>query len=227
MANLILLEDESLLRAELSEFLVEQGEVVDAVASLQEFSNIFDPSRHEIALLDLGLPDGDGIELIKRLRLQCEKLGIIVLTARSSPSTKVQAFNWGADHYLCKPFDLSVLAATVSALARRLGLANPVRAWALDTLRCELTPPGKQALALTAHSYIVFRCIAAGQGSPVTRRTIVEALGENYFHYDQRRLDTQMHQLRKQVYVASGLELPVRAARGRGYFIVERVILQS
>lgn len=227
MANLILLEDENILRAELAEFLGEQGHDVDAAGRIDEFEQKYQPGKHLIALVDLGLPDGDGIGLIARLRERGERLGIIVVTARNSSRNKVDGLIQGADHYLCKPFDLEELAATVTALQRRLQVGGSCPRWMLDTLRCQLIPPGKAPIPLTAQSYIVFRTIAGGSGKPVDRRQIVEALGENYLHYDQRRLDTQMHQLRKIVSEASGLELPVRTARGRGYQLTEAVDLRG
>lgn len=227
MANLILLEDESVLRAELADFLSEQGHFLDTAGSIEEFGKKFRSGKHLIALVDLGLPDGEGLELISRLRTQGERLGIIVVTARSSARSKADGLIQGADHYLCKPFDLAELAATVTALCRRLEVGGSSLNWVLDTLRCQLVPPGKLPIPLTAQSYIVFRTIVGGGGKPVDRRKIVEALGENYLHYDQRRLDTQMHQLRKMVSDACGLELPVRTARGRGYLTTEVIDLRS
>lgn len=182
MANLILLEDEKVLRTELAGFLSEQGHCVDTAASLEEFARQYRPGKHLIALLDMGLPDGEGLDLIIRLRSQGERLGIIVLTARTASRNKVDALVQGADHYLCKPFDLAELAATVFAMARRLEVGGASQRWALDTLRCQLIPPGKAPIELTAQSYLVFRTIAGGEGKPVTRRKIVEALGENYLN---------------------------------------------
>lgn len=217
MANVILLEDEVILRSELAGFLREEGHSVDTAGSIGEFEKIYLPGKHLVALVDLGLPDGEGLSLINRLRASGIRLGIIVATARSGSRNKVEGLIGGADHYLCKPFDLEELAATVTALLRRMDLCGNGAGWVLDTLRCQLIPPGKAPISLTSQGYIVFRTIVGGEGKPVSRRKIVEALGEDYLHYDQRRLDTQMHQLRKQVADACGLRLPVRTARGRGY----------
>jgi len=225
MANLILLEDEMVLREELAEFLREQGHSVDTAKNLAEFEREFLPGTHLIAIIDLSLPDGDGLELITRLRQGGDRIGIIVATARNSSRNKVDGLTQGADHYLCKPFDINELAATVFALARRLEIGGASQSWVLDTMRCQLTPPGKSPIDLTSQAYIVFRTIVAGEGRPVDRRQIIEALGESYFDYDQRRLDTQIHQLRKVVFEACGLELPVHTARGRGYQLTEKVDL--
>ena len=225
MANLILLEDENTLRAEIADFLGEQGHSVETARCIAEFETKFQAGRHLIALIDLGLPDGEGLDLIARLRQGGERIGIVVATARNASRDKVEGLTLGADHYLCKPFDLDELAATVVALVRRLEIGGANSCWTLDTLRCQLIPPGKPPIELTSQSYIVLRTIVGGEGGPVTRRKIVEALGESYLHYDQRRLDTQIHQLRKLVVESCALELPVRTARGRGYQLTASVVL--
>lgn len=227
MANLILLEDERILRTEIADFLGELGHSVETAGSITEFETRFQPGLHLIALIDLGLPDGEGMDLITRLRACGEKIGIIVVTARSSSRNRVDALFSGADHYLTKPFNLLELGAIIGALERRLQIGGVSQSWHLDTLRCQLIPPGKPPVQLTAQAYIVLKAICGGAGKPVTRRKIVEALGENYLQYDQRRLDTQMHQLRKTVENASGMALPVRSARGRGYQTTADIILKG
>lgn len=226
MARLILLEDEPILCSELAGYLTECGHMVDATSCVAEFRQLFSPSDHLIALIDLGLPDGDGIDLIDWLRARGKRLGIIVVSARSGTADKVRGLTVGADHYISKPFDLEELAATVAALVRRLDTGGVSLRWTLDVRRRQLTPPGKAPIDLTAQAAIVLQAIAAGRGTVVGRRQIVEALCEDYLLYDQRRLDTQMHQLRKTVLAASGLELPVRSARGRGYQFLAEVTVK-
>jgi len=227
MVRLILLEDETVLCSELAGYLTECGHMVDMACCVAQFQQLFSPSDHLIALIDLGLPDGDGIDLIDWLRMRGKRLGIIVVSARSSRAEKIRGLAVGADHYITKPFDLEELAATVSALARRLVTGGVSPRWILDIHRRQLTPPGKAPINLTAQAFIVVHAIAAGRGTLVDRRCIVDALSEDYLTYDQRRLDTQMHQLRKTVFAASGLELPVRSARGRGYQFMADVDLKS
>ena len=217
MTRLIFLEDESILRENIAGFLTESGFAVDAVGDLAEFDKTFLPGTHLIAILDLGLPDGDGLALIARLRAQGERLGIIILTAQGGSANKVHGLTTGADHYLLKPFDLVELAAIIGALARRLQEGGAKLEWALDASQRQLIPPGKAPIGLTAQAYSVLKAIADGHGAPVDRRRIVEALGEDYLDYDMRRLDTQIYQLRKTVLAASGIDLPVSTARGQGY----------
>lgn len=183
MAHLILLEDENILRKEISGYLAESGHQIDSVSNINDFRNTFRPDSHLIALIDLSLPDGDELELIAHLRAQGDQHGIIVITT----------------------------------LQRRLESGRVTLYWRIDAAKRQLIPPGKAPITLTAQGYAVLKTIVAGEGAPVDRRQIVAALNEDYLQYDQRRLDTQIHQLRKTILEISEMELPIRTARGRGY----------
>ena len=134
MTRIIFLEDEPILREELTEFLQAHGHHITPVASLAEFGHAFvpmtQPHGHLIALIDLGLPDGNGLDLITQLRAGGHRLGIIVLTARSALRDKVAGLTGGADHYLPQGNDLDELAAACRDLppvvGRRLVVGTPV-----------------------------------------------------------------------------------------------------
>lgn len=215
MAKVILLEDETVLRDELADYLTGQGHDVTACGTVAEFMRRFEPREHAVAVLDLGLPDGDGLELILRMRRGGLRLGIIILTARSGGDAKVQGLMGGADYFISKTADLEELAATVTVMERRLD-AHPLPRWILQASPKQLIPPGKAPVPLSAQDFLVLKTLALG-GECVTRETIVKALGGNYFDYDQRRLDTQMRRLRRKVLDVSGEDLPVSTLRAVGY----------
>ncbi len=214
MARVILLEDEPVLRMELAEFLQTQGHAVTASATAAEFMRLFDPKKHQVAVIDRGLPDGDGLDMILRMRRNGLRVGIIILTARAGSHDKVEGLVGGADHYISKTADLSELAATIAALARRLEVQEQPR-WLLQESPRQLVPPGQAPIALSTQDYLVLKALAGG--GDVTRESIVRALGGDYFDYDQRRLDTQMRRLRRKVQDACGLELPVSTLRTVGF----------
>lgn len=214
MASVILLEDEPVLREELAEFLQTQGHVVSASATVAEFMQLFQPEKHQVAVIDRGLPDGDGMDMILSMRRNGLRLGIIILTARASSLDKVDGLVGGADHYISKTVDLGELAATIASLVRRLELQEQPR-WLLQGSPRQLVPPGQEPIALSTQDYLVLKALAGG--GDVTREAIVQALGGDYFDYDQRRLDTQMRRLRRKVDDACGLELPVSTLRGVGF----------
>lgn len=224
MFDLILLEDEPVLRQELAEFLGDSGFAVNAVATVAEFDACFDTRRHCIVILDLGLPDGDGSTLIRRLRAANADLGIVVLTARDTTGEKVTGLADGADYYLGKSVDLDELAAIVGALSRRLKMSrgaglSAVSAgrWLLQLGPRLLRAPGFAPIELSHQDCVVLQALMGNAGEIVSRRQIVAALGERFLDYDQRRLDTQMRRLRRKVEQATGTELPVKTSRNAGY----------
>lgn len=217
MIDLILLEDEPVLRQELAEFLSDSGFGVTVASSLAEFEQAFEPQRHHIAILDLGLPDGDGAALIRRLREAHKQLGIVVLTARDTTRDKVAGLGEGADHYLGKTSDLDELAAILIALGRRLGVTDTDEQWVLEMGPRRLRVPGFESIDLSHQDCVVLHALMAAAGDIVSRQQIVAALGANFLAYDQRRLDTQMRRLRRKVEQATGQSLPVKTARNAGY----------
>ena len=217
MIPLILIADETALRNEIVEHFYACGYTMNSVGSLAEFSAGFASATHAVVIADLGQQREPGFEFIRKLRAQGEQLGIIVISDLAGSAQKVAGLIAGADHYVAKPLDLGELSAIVCALSRRIAAAGVSPCWTLNATRRRLIPPGKAPIDLTAQAYTVLQAIASGDRRPVHRRKIVEALGGNYLHYDQRRIDTQMYELRKTVLNAAGVELPVRAARGQGY----------
>ncbi|MFY8118537.1 MAG: response regulator transcription factor [Roseateles sp.] len=230
LTDLILLEDEAVLREELGEFLSACGYRVQAEASVQGFRAHYEPGRHRLAVIDLGLPDGDGLNLIRELRSGGDRLGIVVLTARGSARERVAGLDMGADYYLAKTSDLDELAATLAALARRLlpqGTLPVDPAWILELRPRRLLPPGCEPIALSEQDLVVLHTLMRGAGEIASRQQIVEALGEDYLSYDQRRLDTQMRRLRRKVDEACGLTLPINTARNAGYRFHARALIRA
>lgn len=215
MTSVILLEDEPVLRNELGDYLRAQGHAVTAVATLAEFMRLFEPNKHLVAVLDLGLPDGDGLDLVLRMRRGGLRLGIVILTARDGGDAKVRSLLGGADYFISKTADLQELAATITVIERRLTTVAPPQ-WMLQSSPRQLVSPGGMPVPLSAQDFLVLKALALG-GECVTRQTIVTALGGDYFEYDQRRLDTQMRRLRRKVHELTGEDLPVSTLRAVGY----------
>lgn len=216
MTSVILLEDEPVLRNELGDYLRAQGHAVTAVATLAEFMRLFEPNKHLVAVLDLGLPDGDGLDLVLRMRRGGLRLGIVILTARDGGDAKVRSLLGGADYFISKTADLQELAATITVIERRLTAVVVPPQWMLQSSPRQLVSPGGVPVPLSAQDFLVLKALALG-GECVTRQTIVTALGGDYFEYDQRRLDTQMRRLRRKVHELTGEDLPVSTLRAVGY----------
>lgn len=233
MPEVILLEDEPVLSQELGEFLEELGYGVARAGSIADFERLFDAQRHRLAIVDIGLPDGSGLELIRRLRQGGQQVGIVVFSARSTSPDRIAGLAGGADHYLGKGCDLDELAATLDALTRRLGLqstlplqpAGPLppaeyeqpATWVLELGPRRLHVPDAGFVPLSQQDQVVLQCLMSQPGDSISRRQIVQALGADYLEYDQRRLDTQMRRLRRRVEAISGHELPIKTLRNSGY----------
>ncbi|MCY0858772.1 response regulator transcription factor [Cupriavidus sp. D39] len=223
MVNIIFLEDEEILRDEIAEYLESFGNTVISAATIADFREIFLPDIHRIVILDLGLPDGQGTEVIYEIRDRGYQTGIIVCTARGGLPDRVSGLQGGADYYLVKPIQLEELMSTVSTLHRRMTAQKTtiVSSWILDATNWKLIPPSSSKaippIGLSAQDFIVLRTLIEGCGQPVTRRQLVAALGRDYLDYDQRRLDTQMRRLRRKVIEACGIDLPVKTIHSVGY----------
>lgn len=226
MANLILLEDEPILRAELADFLTEHGYAVESAASIAEFHQRFLPQTHSVAVIDIGLPDGNGLELVAELRSRDLNLGIVILTARGATTDRIDGLAHGADYHLPKTSDLNELAAVIGALVRRLHRGGVSTCWILDRGRRQLIPPGLQALDLSPQDFLVLKAIMEGTGNPVSKKAIVAALGEDYVQYDLRRIDTQISRLRRRTHQETGVALPLRTFRLEGYLFSAPVELR-
>ncbi|MCF8167845.1 MAG: winged helix-turn-helix domain-containing protein, partial [Rhodoferax sp.] len=99
--------------------------------------------------------------------------------------------------------------------------------WPLDLANHRLRPPKGGDIALSGHDFFVLRALLASQGTPVSRRQIISAIGEDYLHFDQRRLDTQMSRLKKKVRDACDLDLPIKSVHGVGYIFSGRAMVKE
>lgn len=225
MVRLLLLEDETVLREELTEFFAANQYQVEAAPDLKTFWRLWLQADFDIAIIDLGLPDGDGMDLIRELRSTNSAVGVIVYTARVQG--RMLGMSGGADHYLIKPMRLVELLAYVSALARRICGDSVVATWRIDSVRRELTAPNGAKVALSAQDFLVLRAFMQEPHSVISRRRIVMALNEDYLQYDQRRLDTQIRRLRVKTEEQTGHKLPVNTVHGVGYQFSAKAEIKS
>lgn len=210
MARIALLEDEAGLREELAVFLAHRGHTISQAGCLAEFWPLM--ATIDLAILDIMLPDGSGTDAAIRLHWEHPRVGVILLTARAGAEDKLAGLYGGADQYLVKPVRFPELAGFVDALLRRLGLG-----WYLDRARHQLSDPEGHCLDLNAHELTLLTCLSAAPDQVVSRRALVEAFGENWFDYDERRLNTMVSRLRHRWQAVSGQELPLKTERAAGF----------
>lgn len=219
--RLLIVEDDEALRASLAGNLREHGYTVDEAGTFAEgeyFAREFDPA---LAIIDLGLPDRPGAELVAALRADGKLLPILILTARNHWQDKVEGLNAGADDYVVKPFHLDELLARINALLRRsAGHAQPIIRHgpvALDTQAQEVAVEGRQ-VKLTAYEYRLIEILLMRAGQVVTKAALTDQLYDQDFERDSNVVEVLITRLRKKLDPDRSLGL-IETLRGRGYRI--------
>lgn len=159
--KLLLLEDDDLLAESLTETLGDAGYRVDSASSIRVAESLMETEEYALAILDLGLPDGSGLDLLQRWREQGRRLPILALTARDTWEDKVIGLRRGADDYLTKPFHEAELLARLHALLRRqsgsLAQILTVNGVQLDEHTQQVSTDGATWQVLTATEYRLLR----------------------------------------------------------------------
>ncbi len=179
--HLLVVEDEEPTRKSLATYLRRRDYRVEEAATAQEALRCWDSQRPDAILLDLGLPDRDGIEVIRRVRRE-SAVPIIILSARGDERDRIAGLDAGADDYLGKPFSVDELNARIRAVLRRAGgpaaggdgrlRLGPVE---MDPVRREVTVTGNP-IRLTPHEYELLKVLLSNQGRVVTRERILRAV---------------------------------------------------
>ena len=221
--RLLLIEDEAELSALVSGNLSRAGFAVDRAASLDEARAAVKTMRYDAILLDLRLPDGDGLELLSSLRGRGDATPVIVLTARDAVADRVHGLNSGADDYLVKPFAIEEVVARINALLRRpnnaLNLRLRVGNLEFDTVHREALVAG-HALTLPRREVGLLELLLRRAGRVVTRDALQDALYGAGDEIESNAVDANLSRLRKRL-SESGADVRIRAVRGVGYLIQE------
>ncbi|WP_034301310.1 response regulator transcription factor [Herbaspirillum sp. RV1423] len=217
MARVLLLEDEADLRNEVADFLQSEGYGVTEAGSVADFMRQVDLA--DIAIIDAGLPDGNGFDVTEQLRRTHPHIGTIMLTARGSIDDKIDGLRRGADHYLIKPIRLRELSAYVSSVKRRLGKET----WRLHLLERRLYAPDGRFNEVNTMEIVLLQLLARNMGQVVQRPQIARAFGVEWIDYDERRLDQMISRLRRRWHNLTGEKLPLRTEHGQGYSFCENI----
>jgi len=217
--RLLLVEDDAALRLSLARKLEGEGHRVDQAADGED--GLFQATEYpvDLAIVDLGLPKLNGIELVKRLRGQGRKTPILILTARGSWQDKVAGLEAGADDYLTKPFEYPELAARVKALLRRSSNAAS-DVLQLGPIAIDFTAQSarldEQPLDLTAYEYRVLEYLARNRPRVVSKQELNDYLYPHDEDRDSNVLEVLVGRLRRKL-DPEGTLAPIETVRGRGY----------
>jgi two-component system response regulator PhoP len=214
--RILVVEDEPNLSSQLKARLTEEGYIVDVAEDGEEGLYYGREYEYDAAVVDLGLPKLDGIDLIGELRRQNRDFPVLVLTARGSWQDKVEGLEAGADDYITKPFQIEELLARLNALIRRAaGYASPVieqGGLKLDTAKKEVRVEDNP-VELTAYEYKVLEYLMLNPSRVVSKTELTDHLYEQDFDRDSNVIEVFVGRLRKKLTPIN----PIRTVRGQGY----------
>lgn len=226
-SRVAVLEDNRPLRDELVSFLDEAGFQPEAFSTAASFLAQHEVLSFDFLILDLSLPDSNGVDVARGLSEKGDPIGIIILTAENGLASRIRGLAAGADAYLGKPFEFDDLLAHMGAVQRRISRCEPNGAdrWVLDILKLRLLAPlSGEVLELTVSEVCLMRTIVESHPKHVSRPELVRALGEDFRFYDERRLEKLVSRLRQKIKGASG-KSPIKTVRGKGYVCAEAIRL--
>lgn len=174
----------------------------------------------DIVVLDVGLPGENGLQIAARLRAQQPEIGIIMLTGRAALHDRLAGHRQGADHYLAKPVQMDELVLVVRGLARRVA-PRCTDGWTLNAPSLTLDTPTGATVTITQPEARLLETMARAPQRQSSRRELVQALGESWETYDERRLEAMVSRLRRKLTEAVGRDAPLRSMRGQGYSFSE------
>ncbi|GAA5483606.1 response regulator transcription factor [Haloferula sargassicola] len=217
----LLVEDYPPLRENVAECLREEGHVVDASATGDEGLWFARNHPYDVIVLDIMLPNVDGLTILRKLRELQDKTPVLVISARDSVDQRVEGLDAGADDYLVKPFALAEMVARVRALVRRrYDRESPKLVTGdleIDTV-CRKVHRAGEEIQLTPREYALLEYLAYRAGHPVTRTDIWEHVYEDQEGGSSNTVDVYIGYLRKKLNAGGRPEL-IHTRRGVGYLI--------
>jgi DNA-binding response OmpR family regulator len=222
--RLLIVEDNADLAELMESVLRRSGFATDRAATSGDASALLSSIQYAAVILDLGLPDGDGLGLLAEMRGREDVTPVLILTARSGLSDRVSGLRSGADDYLIKPFDHEELIARLEALLRRpgqiLGKVLRIGNLALDT-RARQASIGEQAEAFSAQDLSLLELLMRRSGRVVSKTYVEDQLFGAELEIGSNAVEVAIHRLRRKL-ERGGASAQICTARGIGYFITEK-----
>lgn len=217
--RILVVEDDTNLNRQLKDALTEAGYAVDVAFDGEEGHFLGDTEPYDTIILDIGLPQMDGLSVLEEWRRAGRSTPVLLLTARDRWSDKVQGIDAGADDYVAKPFHMEEVLARVRALVRRAAghasneiVCGQVR---LDARSGKVTVDG-QAIKLTSHELRLLSYLMHHKGKVISRTELTEHLYDQDFDRDSNTIEVFVGRLRKKL-----PEDCIQTVRGLGYQIAE------
>ena len=221
MTKLLIVEDDGDVRDLVSLVLREEGYAVDAAPDATEGLSLAMTNDYDALVLDVRLPDGNGMDIARALRREQRSVPILMLTAQRTPSDAVRGLDAGADDYLGKPFDVTELKARIRSLLRRGGAARTDQltcgALVVNRLTRQVLLAGER-LTLTTKEFGVLEHLVAHAEQVVTRSTLLEKVWERTRDPDSNVIDVHVARLRGKLKDGQGTPR-IATVRGVGFML--------
>jgi DNA-binding response OmpR family regulator len=215
--RVLLVEDDRMIAKGLETALRQEGYAVDAMGDGRSAAEALRTSRFDLVLLDLGLPQRDGIEVLRELRTRGDSTPVIIVTARDDVRNRIEGLDAGADDYIIKPFDLDEVSARMrSVLRRAAGRGDPCIKHRGISLNPETHAVERAGVAvlLSAHEFSVLEALLQRPGAVLSRAQLEDRLYGWSGQIESNAIEVYIHGLRRKL----GSDA-IRTLRGVGYFV--------
>lgn len=236
--HVLLVEDDEILRQAVTLSLESDGYVVATADSAKSLEEQLKKGDHDIVLLDLVLPDADGLTLITKIR-EYSDLPIIITSSKGEMIDRVVGLEMGADDYMSKPLPLRELSSRIKAQLRRYHAAqdkarNAAEAgtpsgrirfgrWVLDSSKVQVFDENNASCKLTAREFRLLEALVRAQGRVLTREQILDRTRPDDFDITDRAVDVQVLRIRKKIGDISDDSQVIQTVRGAGYMLSAEV----
>lgn len=222
MKKILIVEDDEKLRNELKIFLEKNGYKVEVLETFKNTIEHILNIKPDIVLLDINLPNVDGQYVCKEIR-KTSNMGIIIVTSRDSEIDELLSINYGADHYITKPYNIQILLAKIASLLRRTNASGEVsdkidaKDFIINTSNSTIEKQGK-IIELTKNEYKILKYLVQNREKIVSREEIMDCLWETESFIDDNTLTVNITRLRNKLEELNLKEL-LETRRGQGYIL--------
>ncbi len=223
MQKILIVEDDEKLRNELETFLNNNGYQAETLKSFNHTIQDILNNNPNLLLLDVNLPNADGEYICKEIRKQ-SNLPIIIVTSRNNEIDELISLNYGADHYITKPFNLQILLAKIASLLRRTNIGTnaqdkiEAKEFVLNTDKSTIEKDGKE-IELTKNEFRILKYLVQNRNKIVAREEIMACLWDSENFIDDNTLTVNITRLRNKLEELDLKEL-IQTKRGQGYILL-------
>ncbi|MBU6140324.1 MAG: response regulator [Proteobacteria bacterium] len=215
--RILVVEDDPMLGKAIKNALENENNVVDLVTDGESCESALATASFDIVILDINLPDKSGLEVLRKLRTEKNLVPVLVLSARSSISQKIEGLDFGADDYLAKPFELSELLARIRSLVRRSkGIAAPILSYEdleLNPAKHSVSKAG-MLLEISPKEFAILKTLLENLGKVVSKSRLENLLYSWDNAIESNAIEVHIHHLRKKI----GQNF-IKNIRGVGYLV--------